>query len=332
MSNKSNHRSSKVSVVVLAFNRFTETTGRCLASLSEDPDFPSWEVHVIDNGSRQDERKILLDSQLLYPHMRVVLLQENLGFPGGMNVGLRESTGDPIFLIGSDTVVPPGTIGRLTATLRDHPEGGLISPVTNAAGNEQRIFIEGGLPLSGQLQQGREFVEASAFGSVAAYRLDFCCVGLQRKVYEKIGGLDEAFGLGYYEDFDYSLRARAEGFEILVAETAFVYHEGSASFGAAKERQKALIRHNKALLLKKHGRTTLLPHVRDANLSVLEQYARMIEGGRAPPTLRIVNRLKLAEADLPRGPLKRWRYLRRLGALRQQLVPHLQMSLREMRR
>jgi len=313
------------SVIVLGYNRFRETTERCLASLAEDPDFGSWDIVLVDNGSDADDCEAFVQAQIRYHAVRLLRLEHNAGFPGGMNAGLCSVHGDPIFLVSSDVLIPPGTIGRLLAAFDLHLQAGLISPVTNAAGNEQRILIEPQRPESVALQQGRAFAEAGEGGCVFAYRLDFCCVGLRRKVYETIGGFDETFSPGYYEDFDYSLMAREAGFELLIAENAFVYHEGGGTFGRVSPEKKSLIARNKQRFLDKHGRNTRLPHVRDGNLAVLGQYAEQAEVGSPPPALRIANRLKLAETDVPRSFLKRLRFRRKVASLRKRLAAYCEL-------
>src|SRR5262249_28313121 len=50
------------------------------------------------------------------------------------------------------------------------------------------------------------------------------CVLMKRAVYEAVGGLDERFGLGYFDDEDLAIRARRAGFELAVAHDLFVYH------------------------------------------------------------------------------------------------------------
>jgi GT2 family glycosyltransferase len=305
-----------LSVVVLGYRRFAETTGRCLASLAEDADFRSWDVILVDNGTDADDRACYVEAAGRYPTLKLLRLDQNAGFPGGMNAGLQIAEGDPIILVSSDVVIPAGMISRFATVLQNNPSAGLIAPVTNSAGNEQRIFID---PAADAMEQGRAFAEASPDGNVSAYRLDFCCVALRRAVYETIGGLDEAFSPGYYEDFDYSIRAKKAGFDLLVAENAFVYHEGGASFGRMSAEKNALIARNKRLFLDKHGEGTCLPHARETNLAVLVQYHDQVQAGRPPPAYRIANRLKLAAADVPKGIWKRWKYRRQAELLNQRL-------------
>ena len=53
---------------------------------------------------------------------------------------------------------------------------------------------------------------------------------MKRAVYEAVGGLDERFGLGLFDDDDLAERARRAGFELAVAHDLFVHHFGSRTF------------------------------------------------------------------------------------------------------
>ncbi len=306
------------SVVVLSYNKFAETTGRCLDSLADDPAFSSWDVVVVDNASDQKTRSSLAATEAKYPSLRLIFSETNRGFAGGMNLGMRQARGDVFILLNSDTIVPPGTIARIADGIRSRPEIGLLGPVSNAAGNEQGIYTRS-KRAQDAIAEGIEFANAAHGGQpIAAYRLDFCCVALRRDAYETVGELDERFGRGYYEDFDYSLRVRNAGFDLAVLEDAFIYHQGSASFKELGKEIRNLIARNKALLLEKHGKGIEFPHSRDANLSVLNQYALMSEASKPPPC-RVSNRLALAKADRPRSWWKRWRHDRRVAQVEQSL-------------
>ena len=61
-------------------------------------------------------------------------------------------------------------------------------------------------------------------------KLSGFCLLMKRAVYEAIGGLDERFGLGFFDDDDLAERARRAGFELAVAHDLFVHHFGSRTF------------------------------------------------------------------------------------------------------
>ena len=77
---------------------------------------------------------------------------------------------------------------------------------------------------------------------------------MPRRVHEKVGGLDEAFGLGFFEDDDYCRRVAEAGWEVACAEDVFVHHHLSASFDALKaEAKQKLFETNKAIYEAKWG-------------------------------------------------------------------------------
>jgi GT2 family glycosyltransferase len=152
-----------------------------------------------------------------------------------------------------------------------------------------------------------------------AYRLDFFCVAIPAKIVKEVGFLDEDFGRGYYEDLDYSLRVKQAGYRLGVAEDTFVFHRGSTSFGKVPKETKALIKRNKRIVLSKHGKKIDIPHRRIANLSLLSQYQSKRLAGENVSEYRISNRLQHAKDGLPKSWFKRWRYLRSLRRLEEQL-------------
>jgi GT2 family glycosyltransferase len=315
----------KVSVVVLGYNRFVETTQGCLASLLADPRCDEWQLVVVDNGSDAPNRHAFEQAKERYPRMELVRLDDNKGYPGGMNAGLEKAAGDCIILVSSDVLLPVGAVGRLTAAMQSHPDAGLIGPVSNYAGSEQRIFVEHDLPVADVIRAGSRFADAGGedVSCLAAFRLDFCCVCLRRSVYQALGGLDEAFIPGYYEDFDYSLRVSNAGYPLLIAENVFVFHEGGGTFGRVSKETKQLIKRNKGYFLSKHGAGIWMPHVRDANMAILDQYAQRAGGATAPPRSRVQNRLAFAHSDQPRSFFKRRRYRRRLADVEEKLAGYL---------
>lgn len=307
-------------IIVLSYNKFSETTGPCIRSLADDPDFTRWEVVVVDNASDPATRSSLTDLARIYPRLRLILNDANLGFAGGMNLGMRQARGDVFILLNSDTIVPPGMVGRIASAVRRNAQVGLLGPVTNAAGNEQGIFTSA-MDYQVKISEGLKFSNAGSDSSpIRAYRLDFCCVALRRDVYQAVGDLDEDFGRGYYEDFDYSLRVANAGFDLAILEDAFIYHQGSASFNDLGEETRNLIARNKAILMAKHGTDICFPHSRDANLSVLDSYLRMAQAGQPPPPYRLSNRLALAKSNRPRSLWKRWRYDKRVTQVERPLL------------
>jgi GT2 family glycosyltransferase len=87
---------------------------------------------------------------------------------------------------------------------------------------------------------------------------------MPRRVLETVGELDEAFGIGFFEDDDYCRRVEQAGFRVACAEDVFVHHHLSASFAKMQsEEKRELFERNKRTYEAKWG--TWTPHVyRDA--------------------------------------------------------------------
>jgi GT2 family glycosyltransferase len=125
--------------------------------------------------------------------------------------------------------------------------------VTNNIGNEARVPVSytdlADMPVEAlritSQQLGRTFDIAS---------LAFFCVMLPREVYEQVGGLDEHFRMGFFEDDDYCHRVRAVGRRVVCAEDVFIHHELSASFGKlANEERLRLFVENRQYFESKWG-------------------------------------------------------------------------------
>ncbi len=309
----------KISIIILSFNNYEETTGKCLGALAADPDFQKWEVIIVDNASDTYTQQQLCEAKDRHPAVNFVFNPQNVGFAAGNNIGIKHATGDIFILLNSDAFPTPGMLGRLVEHFVRDPKLGMVGPVTNAAGNEQCIFTKAG-NMEEKINEGLLYAASGEREALTGYRLDFFCVAIPRSVFNLVGGLDEEFGRGYYEDLEYSLRVKAAGYRLGVAEDTFVYHRGSSSFGKIPGETKALLKRNKRLVVHKHGNGVIFQHVRQANLAILSQYLDRQIVGAEVPGYRISNRLQLAFSGLPRSWFKRWRYLRSISAVEKRLT------------
>ena len=245
-----------VSVVVLTYNNLVFTQA-CLFSIEHYSDYRNLEVIVVDNASSDGSRQYLQD-WLVEPsaaghRRRLILNEDNLGFAAGNNVGLAVAEGEFLILLNNDTFVTPGWVRGLTALLRREARLGLVGPVTNNIGNEARIDIV--YPdMAAMLPAARRYTLAHPGQWLPLHTAAFFCVAMPRVVYQTVGGLDEAFGIGFFEDDDYCRRVEQAGWRIGCAEDVFVHHHLSATFEQKQpEERKALFERNKAIYEAKWG-------------------------------------------------------------------------------
>jgi GT2 family glycosyltransferase len=242
----------RVSVIVVTYNNL-DFTQACLHSLELYSDYANLEVIVVDNAST-DGTPAYLTAWAANGHDRHVILNaDNLGFAAANNQGLAMASGEYLVLLNNDTYVTPGWIATLASHLRRRKTLGMIGPVTNNIGNEARIDIQYN-DMDGMLAAAVDYTARHAGQLTPLRTAAFFCVMLRRAVYEKVGPLDEAFGIGFFEDDDYCRRVEQAGWTIACADDVFVHHHLSASFSQLKhERRQAIFERNKAIYEEKWG-------------------------------------------------------------------------------
>jgi GT2 family glycosyltransferase len=248
----------KVSIIIVTYNNL-ELTQLCVESIFRNTTYPNYEVIIIDNASTGDTRNYLRYLARSNPAVKVVLNDDNRGFAAANNQGLRLAQGNYLVLLNNDTVVPKGWVEPMLHHL-ELPPIGLVGPVTNSVGNEAKIDVA--YSSLEQMEAFSDLYTAQNRGRCFDIAmLAMFCVGMRREVFEEIGFLDEKFGLGMFEDDDYSRRAQNLGYRTVCAEDAFVHHYGQASFKKliASGKYQELWERNQAYFESKWG--AWKPHV-----------------------------------------------------------------------
>jgi glycosyltransferase involved in cell wall biosynthesis len=119
-------------------------------------------------------------------------------------------------------------------------------------------------------------------------KLSGFCLLMKRAVYEAIGGLDERFGLGFFDDDDLAHRARQAGFELAVAHDLFVHHFGSRTFAGNGVDAESLLDENASRFAVKwglngtNGRRVALRPFGDRNSAITDYRMRQERAGIRP--------------------------------------------------
>ena len=211
--------------VIIPVHGGLDDTRACLASIRRTTRTPH-RVLVVDNASPDGSGPALAAE----PDLDVVRLERNLGFGGACNVGTAHASGD-VVLLNNDTVVPPGWLGRLAA----HATGrtALVGATANYVVEHQLVDdVPYGPDLEGLDGFAAEIARRHAGQTLLSHWLSGVCLYVRRDVIDLIGGFDPAFGLGNFEDIDYSLRAWAAGRECRVARDVYIHHHGNRTFAA----------------------------------------------------------------------------------------------------
>lgn len=242
-----------VSVIIPCWNGLA-LTKRCLRRLLDCTE-QRFEAVVVDNGSTDgtaDYVRSLGDRRL-----RVLRNERNRGFARAVNQGLAAARGAYCVWLNNDCFVTPGWLGRMLAALERAPWVGAVGPCTNETSGVQRVERPGYAGLAGLSRFAAAWALSRAGRVAPVHRLVGFCLLHRAELARRIGGLDERFGLGCYEDLDFCLRARQAGYELLVAEDVYVHHEGHAAFASNGVSFDEQARANRELFIEKWCRRSL---------------------------------------------------------------------------
>ncbi|HEX3952490.1 MAG TPA: glycosyltransferase [Stellaceae bacterium] len=238
-----------VSVIVLTYNNW-EYTSACLFSLRNWSEYPNLEIIVVDNASTDGTREKL--RALEHQNLRIILNDSNLGFPAGNNVGMRAARGEYVILLNNDTFVTRGWVRDLIRPMQRDPRVGLVGPLTNKIGNEQKIKIAY-RSMQEMQRASRRFVRGRLRHIQETRNLAFFCVAIRRSVLDEVGLLDEAYGLGFFEDDDYCRRVEAANYKMIIVDDVFVHHHLSVSFDTIGTKAAEQMAHNRVIFEERWG-------------------------------------------------------------------------------
>ena len=252
---------ARLAVVIVSFER-GELTRRCIESVRREATV-DYHIFLVDNGSRGEATRPLLDQWEREADITLIRLPENLGPSSGRNHALRriDASFSHIALLDNDIVALPGW-DRAAIDALDG-EFDLIQPKLLEA---DLLRVERGpnVARSGGLDANPHFIGRGAARNAPEVSRRGPCeivgtgIVMRREVYERVGELDDRLQIG--EDFDYSYRARALGFRLGYVPECELIHDHGFDLGYDQERsrvEKYLRAH--LILWQKHGKALLSP-------------------------------------------------------------------------
>ena len=209
---------------------------KCLASIPAAATTLSYEVIVIDNGSKDGSREMI---QRHFPDFSLLENEKNEGFSRATNQGLQVAQGNYLLCINNDTTLSPNSLKQLVSFMETHPEAGVsggkifnpdgsIQPSARAFPRLENALFNRSSFLS-QLFPKNRFSRRyllSDWNHETVREVDWISGSfflIRRALLEKIGLFDERFFL-YCEDVDYCLRAKEAGYHVFYVPEARMIH------------------------------------------------------------------------------------------------------------
>jgi GT2 family glycosyltransferase len=239
---------------VLNWNQ-PELTIACLDSLLEADPRPA-HVVVIDNRSKDSslQRMLAWAGRAGMPYqmvatdtrdapapnsspawLTIVASSTNRGFAGGNNVALRYlAKWTPVthfLLLNNDATVASDFFAEIQRALRTNPDAGLLTGTILEDEPGDKVWYAGAKENRLRALISHTFEIPSSDAAVPTPFISGCAMLISRPVLESIGPLAECYDPIYWEDAEYSARAREAGFPVLYAPKAIVRHKVGASVG-----------------------------------------------------------------------------------------------------
>jgi GT2 family glycosyltransferase len=232
--------SGRVTIVVPVYGDWPSLK-LCVQSVMEHADPAQFDVLLVnDNGPDADEIEAGLRG-LIYGHANIRYERNatNLGFVQTCNRAVYDldRSGNNVLLLNSDTRLTAGALQEMQAVLDLSPHHGAVCPRSNDATIATIPFFrrQANEPRSAERSID---VHSNTVSQLPRYYISPVAVGfcllIRRSLIDEYELFDEIFGRGYSEENDFCLRVNAFGYSSLIANHAFVYHEGSSSFGPAE--------------------------------------------------------------------------------------------------
>ncbi len=294
----------RLSIVIPNWNG-RDQIGECLTALREQT-VKSLEVIVVDNGSTDGSAELIREH---YPEVIVLALPLNLGFAGGVNVGINGSGGEFVALLNNDAIADPRWAEELLEAMK-HADiaAGLLLDYDHPDRSDTRgeCLSKWGLPYRAGHGESVSGIDLDAYPEIFAASGGACIY--RRAVLEDIGVFDAQY-FAYLEDVDLGFRARLAGYRIVLAPRAQVLHRIGATAGKLGHFQLYQLIRNAHLLVWKN-----LPLA--ALLKVLPRFAviQLLLFGAAIRRRAGLEALKAHAVILAAFPMilfKRWKVQRR---------------------
>ena len=242
----------KLSVITINYNGLKDTCELIESLPLEDK---SIEVIVVDNASKEDEAAIIANS---YPQVKVIRSEQNLGFAGGNNLGIKAAQGKYLFFINNDVILKPQTsdIRHLISRLETDDKIGAVCPKIRFACGDNPIQFAGYTPLSRYTMRNRSigFGETDKGQYDTAHPTPYAhgaAMMVKRKALEKVGLMPECYFL-YYEELDWSMMFTRAGYDIWYEPACTIYHKESQSTGQNSPLKTYYLTRNRLLFVKRN--------------------------------------------------------------------------------
>jgi len=207
----------------------------------------TWECIFVDNASKDDSVKMIQEN---FPHCRLIVNSENVGFGRANNHGLSYATGRFVLLLNTDAFVAPDTIQKTLSYMVDNPRTGVLGVrLEGSDGKLQPCARYFPTPLNQFMRRAGfdrwfkhvRMVDDMAWDHASVRRCDWvvgCYYLVRKELIDQIGLFDPRYFL-YFEEVDHCFAAKKAGWDVVFFPHTTVVHLGGESAKSSGEITKS---------------------------------------------------------------------------------------------
>lgn len=238
---------AKCDVIIPIYNAY-DCLSPCIDSVIKNTDLSHDRIILIDDKSPDERVLPLLEKYSNGKNIILLKNDENLGFVGTVNKGMKYSKND-VLLLNSDTEVSKDWLEKIKKCAYSEKKIATVTPLSN---NATLVSVPVGLTRN-DLPSNMSFDEYSDLIDKTAYNSNQqlptahgFCMYIRREALNVAGFFDEeTFGKGYGEENDFSFRCMDYGYKNVLCDSVIIYHKEKQSF--SEKRQKLVEENSKKL-------------------------------------------------------------------------------------
>lgn len=228
----------KISIIIVYYKNKNDLI-ECLNSFYKFKPKLKFEVIVVDNSETLDIEKDLKK----YKNLKYISSVKNVGYGGGINLGVLHSSGKYLFVLNQDVIFNQDIVSGLVKTLDNNPKVGIVSPILYSSNG--KVMDQG----AKELTPLRAIFKLSFIGKLfpnnpiskdywikiwqknklkEVDNVPGTALMVRKNVFEEVGGFDRNFFL-YFEEFDLCKRIRALGYKIYIDPDLMLIHKWGTS-------------------------------------------------------------------------------------------------------
>ncbi len=284
-----------VSIIMLTWNAL-EYTKKCVNSIQHHASYPH-EIIFVDNASTDGTVEYLRNLVKEHSNDKLIENKENSGFAAGNNQGVAAASGEYVLLLNNDVLVSDGWLESLVKSLGCDEKIGMVGPITSSISGRQMVNSVPYTDDAGFHVFSQKIRKACCGRLTPRYRIAGFAALMKKSLYEEVGGLDESFGTGNYEDDDLCLKIRAKGYAVMVDESVFIHHYRSQTFIENKIDYRSSLSVNESKFMKKWPDVDykllleLDKSLVDINADLISQGQKAVESENADEAIKVYSKV-----------------------------------------